>query len=194
MQTQTATADDLATILATALAEQTALLQRIALKLEQTQLGLHDGGAMTIIYANRQHGSLWYRLGSDRNPVGIEETALTGYCTKIEFPRVERRGKEVPKLQITMQGDRPYVVECGYNRNFAKGFLSAIALMSPFQLRQPITICPSPGDDDKVLFCRVYQNGQAVYASYGEDTDWRLTAKAAIDAVTQAWGTSGSTE
>lgn len=187
MQTPTATADDLATILATALAEQTALLQRIALKLEQPKLGLHNGGGMTIIYANRQHGSLWYRLGSDRNPVGIEETALTGYCTKIEFPRVERRGKEVAKLQITIQGDRPYIVECGYDSNFAKGFLATIALMSPFQLRQPITICPSPGDDDKVLFCRVYQNGLPIFASYGEDTDWRLTAKAAIDAVSTAY-------
>ncbi|MEO1211494.1 MAG: hypothetical protein AAFX78_18430, partial [Cyanobacteria bacterium J06638_20] len=109
------TADDLAAVIATALAEQTALLERIASKLEQPRLGLHNGGGTLRIYANRQHGGLWYRLNGDRQPVCIEETALTGYCTKVEFPRVERRGKEVAKLQITIQGDRLYVVECGHD-------------------------------------------------------------------------------
>lgn len=63
----------------------------------------------------------------------------------------------------------------------------AIALLSPQQLRQPITVCPSPGEDDKVLFCRVFQHGQAIRAVYEEGTDWKLTAKAAISAVNTAY-------
>lgn len=178
--------EDLTAVLATALAEQTALLERIASKLEQPRLGLHNGGGTLRIYANRQHGSLWYRLNGDR-PISIEETALTGFCTKIEFPRVERRGKEVHKLQITIEGDRLYLVECGHDAHFAKGFLSAIALMTSHQLRQPITLCPSPGEEDTVLFCRIYQFGQLIRAAYDNETDWRLTAKAAIAAVNGAY-------
>ncbi|MBD2156280.1 hypothetical protein H6G02_17380 [Leptolyngbya sp. FACHB-16] len=172
----------MATILAQALAEQTLLLQQILARLDRPQLGFHDGAGAMRVYANRSNGGLWYTVVDNQVQL-IPHTALTGYLTDISFPKVERRGKECIKLQITLQGDRPYLIEAGHDSHFSKGFLSAVALLIPAQVQTPVTISPQAGEDDSVLFCRLFSGGQLVKASYDDETDWRLVAKAAIAAV-----------
>lgn len=133
------------------------------------------------VYANRSNGGLWYTI-TDGQVQLIPHTALTGYLTDISFPKVERRGKECVKLQVTMQGDRTYLIEAGHDSHFSKGFLSAVALLLPAQVQSPITLSPQAGEDDSVLFCRVYSGGQLVKGPYDDGTDFRLVAKAAIAA------------
>lgn len=180
------TAADLADILASALADQTAVLQEIRDRLSAPKLGLHDAAGPLRVYANRQHGGLWYRLDANLQPIIIHETALTGYLRSIEFPRVERRGKEVVKLQITIEGDRLYLVECGHDSHFSKGFLATVATLNPDQLKQPITLSPAPGQDESVLFCRVFVGQQLIKAPYDDETNWKLTAQAALSVVEAA--------
>jgi len=176
---------DLTSTLALLLREQTHLLQQILAKLDTPRLGLHDQAGAMRIYANRSNGCLWYTV-TDGTVIPITQTALTAYLTDISFPKLERRGRETVKLQAFFQGDRPYIVEAGHDSNFSKGFLSAVAQLTPAQLQQPLTLTPQAGSDDSVLFCRVFSNGELIKGLYGEDTDWRTVAQAAIAAVRSA--------
>ncbi|MGC8710956.1 MAG: hypothetical protein ACP5RH_01055 [Leptodesmis sp.] len=170
-----------------ALNRQTGLLQEILAHLQQSRLGFRDVAGRTRIYCNRQHGSCWYRLDADNNPVPIPHAGLTGYVTKLEFSKVQRRGKETIKLQVSVRADCLYVLEAGYDSYFSKGLLSAIASLTPEQIRKPITIRPQPGEDEAVLFCRVEQDSTLIRAPYDDLTDWRGVAAKAIALVNRAW-------
>ncbi len=162
------------------LREQNALLMNILGALTKPKLGLHsDNPGGMKIYCNRQHGSLWYTL-QNGEPVPVQATALTGYLRRLSFETCTRRNREVSKLLITIQGDIPYVLECGSDTQFCKGILAAVASLSPNQLSNLLTISPQPGDDDKVLFARVFIGGQLILTKYSEDSDWRDIAKQAL--------------
>lgn len=133
-------------------------------------------GAMWVFCNRKNPPHLWYTV-QDGEVVALPGTSLTAYFQSIAFPSVERKNKEVTKLNIYMAGDRPYVIESGYDSHFSKGLLSAIATLTADQLRYtPLTICPQPGDDEAVLFCRVYLGQTLVKSQYAEDTDWRAIA------------------
>lgn len=177
MQTVSETAQLLA-----ALAQQNQLLGQILDQLKQPKLGLVETPSTLWIYANRSNNCPWYTI-RDGEVFPVQQSALTGYLTELKFEKVERRGKESIKLQAFFMGDRPYCVESGHDAHFSKGLLSAIAVTTAKQLMQPITIAPQPGEDEAVLFCRVFVGSEPVRASYNDDTDWRAISRAAIDVV-----------
>jgi hypothetical protein len=97
-------------------------------------------------------------------------------------------------LLITIQADRPYILESGHDTHFAKSVLVAMpaatrsgnATLTPEQLYSPITLQPQPGTtDENVLFCRVWVESELVMASYNEETNWREVSKQAL-AITKA--------
>lgn len=166
-----------------AIAQQNELLAQILHYLKQPhsiKLGLTEAPASLKIYANRSNGGLWYTVkDGEVQPIGA--TALTGYLQEIKFEQVERRGKPVTKLQAYFKGDRPYCIESGYDSHFSKGLMAAIASMERDQLQQPITLQPQPGQDESVLFCRVYDvAGEPIKVSYNDETDWRSISVRAI--------------
>ena len=123
---------------------------------------------------------------SNNEVTAIASTALTGYLRELKFEKCERRGKEVYKLLITIQADRPYILESGHDTHFAKSVLAAIATLTPQELYSPITLQPQAGTtDENVLFCRVWVGSELVMASYNEQSDCREISKQAI-AVTKA--------
>lgn len=158
----------------------------------QQQLGFGASPRPVYLYANRSNGGLWYRLSedSDRKPIILEHTALTGYLEKVEIKQTERRGKDVSKLHIHIKADRAYIIESGFDASFSRSMISAIATLTPEQVRQPVTIEVQPGDTDEVLFGRLYAGSESVYAPYGENPDWQRLTQAAIDAVDSAKGNS----
>ncbi|MCP6758416.1 MAG: hypothetical protein NHB32_06460 [Fischerella sp. CENA71] len=182
MQSLTRPDIDTAQLIA-ALQRHEQLLQHILNALDKPQLGLHSNAGSIKIYCNRQHGHLWYTL-TNSEPTAVCASALTGYLRELKFEQTKRRGKPCHKLLAFIQGDRPYILESGHDSHFTKGLLSAIASLTPQQLMQPITISPQAGDDDKVLFVRIWAGCEYVKAQYSEDTDWRATAKQAIAVVT----------
>ncbi len=164
---------------------QNELLEQIANNLNNSHLGFHDDAGVTRVYCNRSNGFLWYTLANG-TPVEIKQSALTGYLRELKFERVMRRGKEVCKLCLNIEADGMYLLESGYDSHFSKCVLSAIALLTPEQLRQPITIAVSPGSDDAVLFARVYFGAEYIKAPYTQHTNFRKVAKQAISAVKAA--------
>lgn len=173
--------------LLTAIAVQNELLSQILAQLKQPKLGLVEAPSVLWIYANRSNNCLWYSI-RDGEVAPIQQTALTGYLEELRFEKVERRGKEVVKLQAFVKGDRPYCVESGYDSNFSKGLLAACALLTPQQIRSPISISPQAGNDESVLFCRMFAGSELVKASYDEQTNWRAVSQQAINNIRAARG------
>ncbi|HYW18472.1 MAG TPA: hypothetical protein VE956_04015 [Nodularia sp. (in: cyanobacteria)] len=167
-----------------ALMRQEELLKQLVTAINKPKLGLHSEAGSCKIYCNRQHGGLWYKLNGE--PSDIPQTALTGYLKELRFENTERRKKESCKLLITVQADRTYILESGYDTHFSKSILAAIATLTPEQLYSPITLQPQPGTtDESVLFCRVWVGSELVMASYNEQTNWREIWEQAL-AVTKA--------
>lgn len=163
------------------LVQQNALLQQLVDLLQQKQpLGFSDAPRPRYIYCNRSNNCLWYWLNDAREVVPIAQTALTCLVEKLEFKQVERRGKETWKVHLSVQADRRYILEAGYDSNFSKSLLSALSVMPPQQLQQPITVEVQAADTDEVLFCRVYANGELVFAPWDDSTSWKVVAKRAI--------------
>jgi hypothetical protein len=169
------------------IAQQNVLLQHLINILQQKQqLGFGESPRVRFIYCNRSNSCLWYWLNDAREVVPIPQTALTCFVEKLEFKQVERRGKETWKTHLHVKGDRRYVLEAGYDSNFSKSLLCALATLTVYQLQQPITIEVQAADSEEVLFCRVYADGEPVFAPWDEQTNWKTVARTAIDTVESA--------
>jgi hypothetical protein len=176
------------TKLLTVLTEIRDLLARQKLA-QQTQekLGFGHPPTPTTVFINRTHGGVWYRL-ENGNPVVIPEPALTCRLLGVNFENVSRRNRETSKLHIRVSADRTYILEAGGTTQFSRSFLAACATFGPGELHgRVVTIQPVPGDDDSVLFCRLWVNGEPVRASevppVGDSDAWRAIAKRALAAV-----------
>jgi hypothetical protein len=162
------------------LAQIAASLESIAQSLNAKQeLGFVEPPRPRYIYCNRSQNCLWYWLNDAREPVPISQTALTCLVEKLEFKQVERRGKDTWKMHLHVKADRRYVLEAGYDSNFSKSLLSALATLSHTQLQQPITIEVQAAESDEVLFCRVYANSELIFAPWDDHTNWKIIAKQA---------------
>ncbi|MGB3640012.1 MAG: hypothetical protein WBA39_20915 [Rivularia sp. (in: cyanobacteria)] len=168
------------------LTRQEQLLQQLISVINKPRLGFHNDVGVTRIYCNRSNGCLWYTLANGSTPIAIQQTALSGYLRELKFERVQRRGKEVCKLLITIEADGVYLLESGYDSHFSKCVLSAIASLDLERLKQPVTIAVAPGEDDNVLFARVYMGSEYVKAQYSDNTNFREISKRAIGNVKQA--------
>jgi hypothetical protein len=115
------------------------------------------------IYANRSNPPhLWYMWSSNDNaPIQIEHDALTGTIVKLEIEDKDFRGKLDPKVNLTIQADRTYIIQSGLETEFTKGLLQALDMAD---LSGVTTIAVEAGGTDTVLFCRVYNSeGRSYY-------------------------------
>jgi hypothetical protein len=174
------------------IAQQNGLLQQLIDVLQQKrQLGFGESPRPKYIYCNRSQGGLWYFLSEDgqRSPQPIPHQALTCMVEKLELKQVERRGRDTWKTHLHVQADRPYILEAGYDSNFSRSLLSALAAMTPQQLQRSITIEVQAAESEEVLFCRVYADGgELVFAPWDTQTDWRKVAQRAIANIDLAHG------
>ncbi|WP_341531506.1 hypothetical protein WKK05_36025 (plasmid) [Nostoc sp. UHCC 0302] len=168
-----------------ALMRQEELLKQLVASINKPKLGLHSDAGSCKIYCNRHNKSLWYML-SNNEPVAITQTALTGYLRELKFEKSDRNGEEKCKLLISIQADKLYILESGYDTHFSKSILAAVALLTPQQLYSPVTIQPQAGDKGTVLFCRVWIGSELIMANYNEQTDWKVIARQALDVVKAA--------
>jgi hypothetical protein len=167
-------------------------LRQIKEALAPTKQTLGFGDApknQVYVFCNRKNGGVWYTLNSESQPVNIEQPALIGVIRKLEFKETVRRGEKSHKLHCYIEADQLYVLEGSATAHFSKGLLSAIAFLSPEQLKHPITLVPQPSTENaEVSFCNVYQDDKQVFAPYDDQTDWKLASRAAIDGVKAANG------
>jgi len=163
------------------ISQQNLLLQQLADLLRQKQpLGFSEAPRPRYIYCNRSQNCLWYWLNDAREAMPILQTALTCLVERLEFKQVERRGKDTWKIHLHVRADRRYILEAGYDSNFSKSLLSALSVITPPQLSQPLTIEVQAAESEEVLFCRVYANGELVFAPWDDGTAWKVVAKRAI--------------
>lgn len=148
-------------------------------------LGFGESPRGLAIFCNRAKANTWYTLNQNSEPVELPYPALTGYLTSIEFIKGEYQGKPTTKLRFRMMAHRPCTLEAGSTSTFTKGFLSAIASLTPEQLRSPITIEAIPADGENVLFCAVWLGTQKVFQAWDEQTNWREIARKAKGNVAQ---------
>ena len=162
--------------------EEQKQINRKLSRLLEPPMGFCEPPGDVWIYANRSHAPLlWYGI-KDGEPFAYPHNAVCGYLKELKFERVERRGKESIKLQAFLSCG--IAIESGHDSHFSKGLMSAIALVPTGVLQDvPVTIAPRAGTDENVLFCSVFLGGARLEASYGEETDWRTVAKAAVAAV-----------
>lgn len=173
------------------IAQQNALLQQLIGVLQPQQpLGFTEPPRPRYVYCNRSQNCLWYWLNDAREVMPISQTALTCMVKKLEFKQVERRGKDTWKMHLHVRADRRYILEAGYDSNFSKSLIAALAALTSHQLASPITIEVQAAESDEVLFCRVYVEGDLVFAPWDESTNWKLAAQRAIANVEAAVGNS----
>jgi hypothetical protein len=170
------------------------LLRQILSELQQQRSPLGFGASPTpkYIYANIQpDGALWYHWNHAENkPEPIRDDCLTCKVLAVKIKSKEFKGKEKPKLLVSVMGDRPYIIETGIETVFAKSLLTVLAQTPAATLKRPISITVQAGDSEKVLFCRVYDadGAKLMVNPYREDEDWGSVIAAAIDNVEAAAG------
>lgn len=166
------------------------ILQELRIQYQPSVLGFGNPPKTRYIYANRQYPDcLWYFWDGGKNthePIGHH--AITGVIEKIEVEDKEFRGKPDPKLNIHMKSDRSYVIQSGLETLFAKGLIYTLSKLPIEAFAKPIMIAVEAGDDDKVLFSRVYNpaTGSLVFAPYAESVVWSDVINRAIAKVSEA--------
>lgn len=166
------------------------------LRASKVSLGFQES-VLTPVYLNsvKSPGHVWYRI-VDGEQIPIKDQAFTGYLTRIERVTETRREKDSEKLHLWMEGKAGalYRFECGWGRQTFKSLISAIASLSPDEIKQPITLYPYVGKDPSVLFVKLYLNRKAVFSPYGDDTDWDALWSAATQNLGSASDSIGPVE
>ena len=145
-----------------------------------TRLGFGSAPGARYIYANRSTCDTWYMLDSEGEPMACPTNALTGHITNLEFKQLERRGKAVWKLHLTIEADCKYIIESGKDTVFSRCVMSALAVLTREQLQQPITIEVRPANNAESLFCNFYRLGERVKCYWNSETQWWSVAQAAV--------------
>lgn len=133
----------------------------------------------TINCKRRDDCPSWYFWnGPERGAEAIEHGAITGYATDLAIREGDYKGKTTYYLQLLLScGDRSLILESGFRPGeesaFSKCLLSGLVALTSEQLKRPITVSASPGtDEDTVLLCSVYQDGQKV-GTYDKNANWQ---------------------
>lgn len=171
------------------------LLAQILEQLKQNSspksiLGFTDPPKVRYIYANRKYPDcLWYFWnGAENVHEPIEKHAIVGIVEKIDVEEAEYKGKTNLKVNFHVRADRPYVIQSGLDTLFAKGLLHTLSKISVEAFKKPIMISAEAGEDDKVLFSRVYNPATGIlkFAPYDDSVCWPDVLAKAIDRVAQA--------
>ncbi len=104
------------------------------------QLILYHGmlgfsGGRRFVYVQSTKQGLWSDIATDEP---ITAKALTGYLLELH-----RKEDTVPKLHVTIKTRDEEVVLCsGFETNFSRDIMAAIAQLSPEQIAAPIKVVP----------------------------------------------------
>ncbi|BAZ71004.1 hypothetical protein NIES4106_58010 (plasmid) [Fischerella sp. NIES-4106] len=168
------------------LQEQNSLLCALLAVHNKPTLGFSDRPPASAqwVFIGRHGDSCWYFLDKDSQPIPIAHTALTGWVVDLKFDKVTRRGKQTYKLNLTMRTDTyVYTLSTGHDTCAAKSLLTSLAIMSPDQLQSPITLSVSPGEDESIVWCRIYAPDYIKGPQWQQNTDFRPIAQTAINNV-----------
>jgi len=179
--------------------DSSAYLQAILeeLRASNQQLGFGHPPRARYIYVNRQHpGCLWYFWdGAKKEHEPILFQALTGIVEKLDTEEKVFKGKRELKINLHIRAERNYVIQTGAETMFAKGLVYTLSKLPVAAFNQPVTITVEAGEDEQVVFCRIYNPAtkQAVFAPYTEPVNWQEVIARAIVKIDAAHGRIGQT-
>jgi hypothetical protein len=122
----------------------------------EVKLGFGQTPKPQYVFVSREPDHCWYMLAEDERRIPIYEKALTGLITGIEVnKKVKTTFKEVEKTDLYILADKPYIIRSGSESYFSKNLLLSLDVLASEQLRNPLTIAVSPGNNN-VVFCNIY--------------------------------------
>ncbi len=171
------------------LREQNILLRKLVDAQNASTMGFSDRppGTPQWVFIGRNGDSCWYLLDKNSQPVPIHHRALTGWLIDLRFEKVTRRNTETHKLNLTVKTNtNTYVLTTGHDTCFAKSLMRSLEILSPSQLVTPVTLTVVPGKDESIVWCRLYAPKYVQAPQWGNDTDFRPIAQAAINNIKTA--------
>jgi hypothetical protein len=117
-------------------------------------LGFGDSPKPKKVYIGKDAGTLWYFY--DQKPIAITAQSLTGYLRGIEEVAFAGNFGVSEKLILTIEADRFYQIQSGWESWFCRSFLLTINALDENQVRSQLTIEPFSNTDTKVIFCNLY--------------------------------------
>lgn len=128
-------------------------------ELEAT-LGFGKSPRRRSVYVNRQYDNcLWYFWdGAKSAHEPIEASDLFCLIQSVAIKESEFKGKLVEKIEINVQSDEKYRLLAGIDTAFCKSIVSNL-LYCDFNFLEPVSILVKAGDEEGVVFGRVYQDG-----------------------------------
>lgn len=147
------------------------------------KLGFCEPPKTRYIYANRQYPDcLWYFWDGAKNThEPIARQAITGYITNIAIEVKEFRGKDDPKLNISIKADRPYCLQVGIDTEVGKSLIYTLAHIPGDDFALPLTIAVEAGETEQVLFARVYKGNAAYYIEREDKPNYKALAQSLSD-------------
>ncbi|MGB3208674.1 MAG: hypothetical protein WBB28_27105 [Crinalium sp.] len=157
------------------------LLERIAAALEgsagETKLGFGEPPMPQYIFIKNEGKYLWYFYNADRDEkIPINEKALTGTITGLKLIEKQFKGEEKTKLDIFVSADQLYALRSGLTTTFSKGLLLALDSLAPQEIKAPLTISLTPGEENTV-FCGVYTTSGRIKTEWNPNADWEGIVK-----------------
>ncbi|MHC0065956.1 hypothetical protein ACWATR_24130 [Nostoc sp. UIC 10890] len=135
----------------------------------EVKLGFGAVPKPQYVFVSKEPDHCWYMLVEDEKRIPIYEKALTGVITAIEVNRrVETRFGVVEKTDLYILADKLYIIRSGSESYFSKGLLLSLDILTPEQLRNPLTISVRSGDSN-VVFCNI--SDPVTYRSIGVSWD-----------------------
>jgi hypothetical protein len=146
--------------------------ERLRLELS-TLLLMGFGPDRTMVFVNDRYSCTWYRMDGDTH-IPIAANFLFGRVTGLDIKPRKDEGRPSHHLYITVEADRRYLLQTGYNNHFAKGFMASVARMTSEQLREPVWI--QPQKTGKTTLCNIKQHDVLLKGYYNDQSDWKAIA------------------
>ena len=170
-------------------------LVRIREALERGQtLGFGKKEEPTYIFVHHPKSAedvdhLWYwRDKHQRVNHPIRESDLTGFLRSVyRRDRSDVSGDVVPLLNVSIDADKPYVLQTGFFTNFSISLLAALNELEQGDLTEPVTLVAdlSPGRQSRpTVFCRVERRGRRLSPVWSKKDD----VQGLYDAVVEKFG------
>lgn len=139
------------------------------MKEEDIKLGFCDPPVPTYIYVgdSGDKDCPWYELDyKDNKKIPIKHKAIVGKIMGLKLVKKTHKKKDTIKLDISFQAEKRYIIRSGVETYFTRSFLLAAQTMD--MTDETVILVASPGNDQSVVFCKVY------YAINEEriKTDW----------------------
>ena len=141
----------------------------------EPELGFRDTKSVYVFLNNKGvPGYVWFTRKDNIN-TGIPFKEFKGHIKGLVLVGAVRKNKDVPKLRLLMTGEdkEAHTFEIGYGTNTAKCVISALAVLTPKQVKLPVTIQPYQSkEEESVVFVSVTCEGERVDTRYDAASDW----------------------